>query len=201
MNRIYEWTGFIGPLVALGAITVAIALSPWFTWPGNALSDLGCYANGLPAAIVFNTGLILTGLLVLPFVYSLIRSVTDKWTKVGLIPYFMALLFLIAIGVLSEDFGRIHFYVSLGFFASFPWSMWAIGINWSIRFKELRWFGLLSIPLPLLSIYMWGGWYGGLFPFWSGNSIPEITTGMSAIGWLWAVWYLHHSDRLRVIMS
>ncbi len=201
MNRLYKWTGFLGPLVALGMIAVAITLSPWFTWTGNALSDLGRYANGLPAAIVFNAGLIATGLLVLPFVISLIGAVTDKWTRVGLVPYVIALLFLISIGVLSEDFGRVHFYVSVGFFASFPFSMWLIGINWLIRFKDLRWFAILSLILPLLSIYMWGGWYGGLFPFWSGNAIPEITTATSAIGWLWAIWYLHHSERLRQLMN
>ena len=191
--------GIIGPLVALTAIVVAITLSlSWFTWEGNALSDLGNYNNGLPAAIVFNVGLVLTGILLLIFSYSFTRAITDLPTKIGLIPFFIALCFLIGIGVLSENAGDIHFTVSLGFFGSFPFAMWFVGIV-LLRFRKLWWFSLISIIMPFFSIYMWTSWYGGVFPMWTGNAIPEITTAFTGIGWLWIIWLLYHRGQLSVI--
>lgn len=191
--------GVIGPLVALVAIAVAIMLSlSWFTWEGNALSDLGNYNNGLPAAIIFNVGLVLTGILLLMFTFCFVRTITDLPTKIGLIPFFVALGFLIGIGVLSENAGDIHFIVSLGFFGSFPFAMWFVGLG-LLRFRKLWWFSLISIIMPFFSIYMWTSWYGGVFPFWSGNAIPEITTAITGIGWLWLIWLLYHKGQLSVI--
>jgi hypothetical membrane protein len=191
--------GIIGPLIALTAIVVAIVLSlSWFTWDGNALSDLGNYNNGLPAAIIFNVGLVLTGILLLIFIYCFSRTITDLPTKIGLIPFFIALCFLIGIGVFSENAGDIHFVVSVGFFGSFPFAMWFVGLG-LFRFRNLWWFSILSIILPFFSIYMWTSWFGGVFPFWAGNAIPEITTAFTGIGWLWLIWLLYDRGRLSVI--
>ena len=193
--------GVFGPLVALVSIAIAILLSlSWFTWEGNALSDLGNYNNGIPAAIIFNVGLVLTGILLLVFTYCFSRSVTDLPTKIGLTPFFIALIFLIAIGVFSENAGRIHFYVSVGFFGSFPFAMWFVGLGF-FRFRKFWWFSLISIILPFFSIYMWTSWYGGLFPFWAGNAIPEITTAFTGIGWLWIIWLLYDRRELSVIIE
>jgi hypothetical membrane protein len=191
--------GILGPIVGLASISIAILLSlSWFTWDGNALSDLGNYNNGLPAALVFNVGLVLTGLLLLAFTYCFARTVTDLPTRIALAPFFIALVFLILIGVFSENAGGIHFDVSLGFFGSFPFAMWFVGLVW-LRFRNLWWFSIISILLPFFSIYMWMGWFGGAFPFWTGNAIPEITTALTGIGWLWVIWLLYHKSRLSVI--
>jgi hypothetical membrane protein len=188
--------GLLGPLVALLSITIAILLSlSWFTWEGNALSDLGNYDNGLPAAIIFNVGLVLTGILLLAFTFCFVRTIADTPMKIGLAPFFIALVFLILIGVLSENAGPVHYYVSVGFFGSFPFAMWFVGLG-LFRFRRLWWFSIISILLPIFSIYMWVGWYGGVFPFWTGNAIPEITTAFTGIGWLWIIWILFHKEKL-----
>ncbi len=188
----------VGPVIAISGISFAILLSPWFTWDDNALSDLGKYATAIPAAVVFNAGLISSGVIMLGFTVWFFQKFRDFPTKIGLIPLAVALVFLILIGILSEDFGDIHFVVSVGFFASFPMSMWVIGFGF-LRFPHLRGFAIASIILPFFSLYMWGGWFGDLFPFWSGNAIPEITTALSVIGWIWGMWfhyYKKHLDRL-----
>ena len=193
--------GVLGPIVALVSIAVAIMLSlSWFTWEGNALSDLGNYNNGLPAAIIFNVGLVLTGLLLLAFTFYFVRAISDLPTKIGLIPFFIALVFLVAIGVFSENAGVIHFYVSVGFFASFPFAMWFVGLGF-LRFRKFWWFSLISIILPFFSIYMWNSWFGGAFPFWTGNAIPEITTAFTGIGWLWLIWFLYDRSDLSIIIK
>ncbi len=192
--------GLFGPLVAVAAILTAIALSPWFTWEGNALSDLGRYSNGLPAAIVFDAGLVLTGVMMLLFTIWYIQKVSDVFTKIGLVPYVVATIFLILIGVLSEDFGYIHFVVSVGFFASFPFAMWMVCIGF-LRYMNLRWFSLLSIILPFFSLYMWAGYYGGFFPYLAGNAIPEFTTALTAIAWIWILLFLERRNKLSMILK
>ena len=191
--------GILGPIIALAAITIAILLSlSWFSWDGNALSDLGNYDNGLLVAIIFNIGLITTGVMLVVFLVCFTRAIKDLPTKIGLIPFFIALLFLIGIGLFSENAGQIHFYVSVGFFGSFPFAMWFVGLGF-LRFRKFWWFSLISILLPFFSIYMWTSYYGGVFPFWSGNAIPEITTAFTGIGWLWILWLLHDRSELSVI--
>jgi hypothetical membrane protein len=200
--------GFIGPVISLTTITVAILLSPGFTWPGNALSDLGHYTRTdlgpykLQGAIIFNGGLILTALLMLYFTHWLMKRTTDFPTKIGFLPLLVSLLFLIAIGIFSENFSffyNIHFVVSVGFFFSFPFAMWIIGGSW-LRFKKLRWFAVISILLPFLSVYVWYLHFVGN-PFWTGAAIPEIITAMSAILWTWTINYMHYTGRLEQVMQ
>jgi hypothetical membrane protein len=190
--------GIIGPLVAISCIFIAIALSPWFYWEGHALSDLGNYNNGLAAAIVFNSGLVITGALLLVFTYWFIKRVKDLYTRIALLPFVVALVFLILIGILSENAGSIHFTVSVGFFASFPFAMWGVALSW-LRHRSLWWFSVISFVLPLFSIYMRYGWFSGWFPTLIGNSIPEFTTALSAIAWFWIVWLLFYKKKLNGI--
>lgn len=190
----------VGPLIALAGIVIAIALSPWFTWDGNALSDLGRYATAVPAAVVFNVGLVTTGIIMLYYLFWFVRRFKDKITKFGMIPLGIALVFLILIGVLSEDFGYSHFVVSVGFFACFPFTMWIVGFGF-LRYRQLWWFTVISVILPFFCLFMWVGWYGGLFPFLTGNAIPEITTALSAIGWMWIMWLLFYTKRLDHLLA
>ncbi|MFW9908920.1 MAG: DUF998 domain-containing protein [Candidatus Thorarchaeota archaeon] len=190
----------IGPLIALVCIFAAILLSSWFTWEGNALSDLGNYDNGLLAAIVFNSGLVATGVVLLYFTFWFFKKLKDLPTRIGLLPFFSALVFLILIGILSENAGRVHFYVSIGFFASFPFAMWIIALGF-LRYRHLWWFSIVSFVVPFFSIYMWVGWFGGMFPLWTGNAIPEFTTALTAIAWLWIIWILYYKDRLTMLLK
>ena len=49
------------------AILAAIALSPWFSFSNNELSDLGNTSSNGTAAFVFDAGLVLAGLLTVAF--------------------------------------------------------------------------------------------------------------------------------------
>lgn len=182
---------FIAPMLALIAIAGAILLSPAFDWYTNALSDLGHYTrvdigpNPLFRALIFNLGLILTGILMLYYLQSLVRRLDDPLPRIGMIPFGIACMFLMAIGIFSENFNPIHYYVSVGFFFSFPWTMWIFGLSW-LRFPKLRWFAVLSLVLPFVSVFLWWGTFAGIFA-WSDVAIPEILTAITAIGWIWVV--------------
>jgi len=199
----YTKIGFFAPLIALSTIAIAILLSPGFDWFTNALSDLGHYTRTdlgpykLIGAIVFNGGLIVTGILMLIFTIWFLKWTKDISTKIGLIPLLISLVFLIGIGVLSENFPPFHYWVSVGFFLTFPFSMWFIGIGW-LRFSNLRLFSAISILLPFISLYLWGDYMLGT-PIWSNVAIPEIVTALSAIVWLWLINLMKYQGKLEML--
>ncbi len=199
----YTKIGFFAPLIALSTIAIAILLSPGFDWFGNALSDLGHYTRTdlgpykLIGAIVFNGGLIVTGILMLLYTIWFLKWTKDIPTKIGVIPLVISLTFLIGIGIFSENFGELHYWVSVGFFLTFPFSMWFIGIGW-LRFSKLRLFSILSLVLPFLSVYMWTDVMIGT-PIWENVAIPEIVTALSAIVWLWIINLMQYQGRLEML--
>ena len=199
----YTKIGFFAPLIALSTIAIAILLSPGFDWFDNALSDLGHYTRTdlgpykLIGAIVFNGGLIITGILMLLFTIWFLRWTKDTPTKIGIIPLVISLIFLICIGIFSENFGELHYWVSVGFFLTFPFSIWFIGIGW-LRFSNLRWFSVISLILPFISLYMWGDYMLGT-PIWSNVAIPEIVTALSAIVWLWMINMMKYQGKLEML--
>ena len=197
--------GFIAPLIALSAIFIAIMLSPLFTWEDNALSDLGHYTrtdlgpNQFLVAVIFNLGLILTSLLMLYFISIFYKSLNDLPTKIGILILSISCIFLVLIGIFSENAGQIHFWVSVGFFFSFPFAMWTIALAW-FRFPVLRWFSIISFLLPFLSLYIWPAHFADSLP-WTGEAIPEIITALSAIGWIWIINLLQYRGELSSLMS
>ena len=200
----YTKVGFFAPLIALATIAISIILAPGFDWFLNALSDLGNYTYyflspyKLVSAIVFNSGLIITGILMLLYTIWFFGWTKDIPTKIGIVPLFISLLFLISIGILSENFGEIHYWVSVGFFLTFPFSMWIIGIVW-LRFRNLRLFCVISIILPFLSVIMWADYLLGT-SIWQ-QAVPEIVTAFSAIIWLWIINLLQYQGRLSMITN
>lgn len=198
----YTKIGFFAPLIALTTIAIAILLSPGFDWFIHALSDLGHYTRTdlgpykLLGAIVFNSGLIVTGILMLLFTIWFLRWTKDIPTKIGIIPLVISLVFLIGIGIFSENFGDIHYWVSVGFFLTFPFSMWFIGIGW-LRFSHLRLFSIVSIILPFISVFMWVDYMNGT-SIWQ-QAVPEIVTALSAIVWLWIINMMQYQGQLEML--
>ncbi|MFW9844119.1 MAG: DUF998 domain-containing protein [Candidatus Thorarchaeota archaeon] len=197
----YTKIGFFAPLIALTTIAIAILLAPGFDWIENALSDLGNYTHfflspyKLVSAITFNAGLIVTGILMMLYTIWFLKWTKDVLTKIGIIPLLISLVFLIAIGVCSENC-PFHYEVSVGFFLTFPISMWLIGIGW-LRFSQLRLFSILSIALPFISVFMWMDYLMGT-SIWQ-QAIPEIVTAFSAIVWLWIINLMQYQGKLNMI--
>lgn len=193
-----QWMSLIGvitPVIALVCISISILLSPNFSWIDNALSDLGHWTRTdigpapFSRALIFNLGLGTTGILLTIITLVFMKELHDRPTVVALVPFLLAAGFLASIGIFSEDIGirigdkSLHYIVSLGFFITFPFAMWFMGISW-LRFPRLRWFSTVSLFLPFTSIVLWWGTFRGIFP-WSGVAIPELVTALTAIAWFW----------------
>jgi len=66
--RLAGFCGLTNPVIVFMLIALSISYSPWFSWTENALSDLG--VHGI-AAILFNSGLIIGGVLAITFAIGL----------------------------------------------------------------------------------------------------------------------------------
>lgn len=71
--------GVFAPIIAFSCIALAIYHSPWFTWTGNWLSDLGGMSGETPiwtahgiASVFFNFGLIMAGVMGVVFACTII---------------------------------------------------------------------------------------------------------------------------------
>ena len=114
--RVAALLGVLAPLVAFASILIAIQASPWFSWTGNALSDLGVGE----AAALFNGGLIASGLMLTPLPLALYDISRSKLERVVALLLLLSALLLSSIGFFPESCGRLHLYVSVAFFLTLP---------------------------------------------------------------------------------
>lgn len=166
--------GIIGPIIAISLILISIALSPWFSWQDNALSDLGVSS----VAILFNAGLIICGVFCTIFsIGFLISTDKKKWLRrIGSVILCLATIALIGIGVFSEDFGVLHFYFSVVFFVLLLIASLLLGASMMMD-PELKMVGIIALLVGAFGIIGW------LLPRGHGVAIPEALSSFPAYIW------------------
>jgi hypothetical membrane protein len=187
--RLAEFFGIITPFFGLLIIASSILLSPWFSWTGNALSDLGG-TDGFEA-VVFNSGLAITGALLMMFSTGLFEMTKgDVMGQVGSMVNLVSAVLLIGIGVVNITIEPWHTYVSVGFFVTLPLS--AVLIGFFFYRKKMRFYTLLAWGTAILSAVIW------FFP-WASPAIPEALSTSYLAVWqiLLAYWmYKREEDKL-----
>lgn len=188
--------GFLAPLVTILSIVVATSILPNFDWAVNPLSDLGSWYRTdlgslqILSAVLFNGGLIVTGVLIAYFMVWLIKQSNDLPTKIGFLFFTGTAMFLAGVGVFSEDFSILHIWTAVPFFFSIPISIGIVGLVW-FRLSGMRTIGVVSILFSLLSILI-------MFQPWIELSIAifETLEALVAMGWLWFVNYMQYTGNL-----
>jgi hypothetical membrane protein len=179
-QRVAACFGIMAPAWALVSIGISIALSPWFSWTDNAISDLGV-ANVAP---LFNFGLIVSGILASLFIIGLARiNRKNLLGFVGSISLLLSSLSLIGIGVFSEAFGLVHFYFSLAFFTLLIVSLIIFGIHFSLS-TATRFLGIFTFLVGIISL---SGWIGWAIVNLSGVAIPEMISIILASFWIFVL--------------
>ena len=173
--KLVRWFGYFGiiaPIFGFAMVFAAISTAPWFSWTGNALSDLG--VEGL-TAVIFNDGLGMTACLLALFsvgVYEMTKM--DIYGKASFVLLFAASVFLILIGIFPETAGRIHLYFSVAFFVTLPLAVWAFAAHaWR---RGMRNMAYLSIASGVVATLIWA-------PSWDGVAIPEAVSALSMGIW------------------
>jgi hypothetical membrane protein len=170
--------GILAPIVAFGCILLSITFARDFSWTDNALSDLGVMPN--PTAIMFNSGLIISGILAIVFESGLFSIFKEKLTgRAGTLLFLLDCLALTAIGVFPENTGSMHFYASVVFFALFPFSMFLITAYFVLTSRNR-----MAVFTFFVSVFAATVW---IVEFWvryvRGVAIPETLSAAAASFW------------------
>ncbi|MGQ9788612.1 MAG: DUF998 domain-containing protein [Candidatus Hadarchaeaceae archaeon] len=162
--------GVAAPIVALLFIFMAITFSPWFSWTANALSDLGVGE----AALIFNSGLVLGGVLATVFATVMLAAYPDRVRRTGALVFLLGTISLIGIGIFSEAAGQIHFYFSVAFFILVPISFWIMGVG-IFRSVHKSW-GIFTLVLGVVGALPWTH-------HWPAVAIPELLSALCFTAW------------------
>ncbi len=167
-------SGMIVPFIAFTLILLAIAYSPNFSWTENALSDLGVQEG--VTAVLFNTGLIISGILAILFATGLFTFLQENLlSRIGALVLVLDTLSLTAIGVFPENVEPLHLYASVAFFALLPVSTVLIGVAF-LRTSRTK-LGFFTFATAMVAALVW------IIPFGKGVAIPETLSGLSASTW------------------
>lgn len=143
-QRIAGICGIAAPIVSFSTILISVALSPWFSWTSNALSDLGVSS----VAAIFNTGLVLAGALNLVFALGVRKMLTpSRVGNVGSALLFAVGVLSILVAIVTEQYMFGHIIVSLATFILTPISFLMIGA--ALIEKGSRLIGLITAALAL----------------------------------------------------
>lgn len=200
--RAARYAGQAAPAVAFGGILLATVLAPWFSWPGDALSDLGVAATS-SVALLFNGALVAGGLLALPYAGALwadagadtdanggtgttVDRLAARTVAVlfGLSAVLMALVGVFPIPAELAVAGTVvepHGPVAVGFYLGLTATLAVDGLR---RLRERA--GQASLALAVVHVGYWLVWAAGVRPG-PGLAIPEAVGAAALTVWVWAL--------------
>jgi hypothetical membrane protein len=165
--------GVAAVVVAFGAILGAVALAPWFSWEVNALSELG--AAGRASAPLFNTGLVVAGVLGLGLLPAVWTTDDHPVQRVGIGILTVAISTLSLIGVYPIGHPA-HGAVSVAFFVAFTFGLFVFGTGDALAGAVRR--GLATVWLGIAHVTGWALWLAAGV---EGVALPEFW-GASVFG-------------------
>lgn len=177
------WTlglfGMASPIMTLILMGLAISQASWFSWTGNALSDLGVHEE---SAVLFNSGLIIGGILNTIFAFGVMRFYQNQTIgKDGTFFLLLAGIFLASIGIFPETApNNIHYIVSVAFFAAFPMSLLIQSVT-LLRRPKNRKLGIFTFAIAIIAIIPWAIWIP--LKLYEGVAIPELISTIAAATW------------------
>ncbi|RDI72996.1 DUF998 domain-containing protein [Halopelagius longus] len=171
-RRVARALGAFGSLVALGGVTLATVLSPTFSWPASALSDLGVRP---PTALLFNASLAIGGAVALGYALALRRH-----SGVVAACYAVAVASMGLVGVFPAG-TALHFPVAASFFVSLTATMVADGLA-----RRGTRTGKLALALSAAHVVSWALWLRGV-RFGPGLAVPEYVGAVAFAAWVVAL--------------
>jgi len=120
INRLIGACGIVLPAVFTLIIAISVIQNPWFSWETNAISDLGASDGSLT---LFNTGLIITGALLLILSIGVVLNFKEKHGPTIL---FSSSILLILIGFVPIP-NVLHIPISWLFFITYNAAFLTIG--------------------------------------------------------------------------
>lgn len=194
-RRLGYASGIAATLVAFAAILAATTLDPGFGWLDSALSHTGelpanrsltaDFLRSNPQFVAFNGGLILSGLLGLPFAAVLYHDAENRIQRAAAATYALAVLLLAGVGVFHLP-RTLHAPVAIGHYLATT-AFFAVEGAGAIRAGARR-FGAITAALAPVHLAGWVVWAvalaDGPVP---GLAVPETYGALLFGGWTVAV--------------
>lgn len=179
------YLGALSPIIAYIFIFSAIAVAGTFSWPHNALSDLGIAEpwNNELVPLLFNTGLILSGMFYALFSIGFILSRDSLVGRIGGIVILLDAIALIGIGVFPENIRDLHMFFSVMFFVLLPIALFVLTADFYFSLKDKN-LAIASLLLGLIAMIIW------LAVPWKSLgvtrvAIPEFLSSLCGTIWLY----------------
>jgi len=179
--------GFIGIVASLfglcSVLTATFLAGSTFSWNKNALSDIGVSSVSV-AANVFNISLIVAGILNFVFALGFTKAnAKHPLFYAGGILLMLGGISLSLVGVFTEAYGRLHFYVSATYFSLFALAILLNGLGFRktgrATMGNISGLAGLIAGLVVLSgtAIEWHTWLG------LGFAVPEIIASIIITAW------------------
>jgi hypothetical membrane protein len=170
------WSGIASSLVGFASTLLATVLSPSFSWTGSALSDLGTAGAATPG--LFNGGLVVAGIVALPFAWVLFATARHVLEQLGAASFAGSVVGLALVGAFPIG-TALHTPVAIAYFLLFTVAMWLHGSGAALAGDVRR--GLVSIWLGMGHLLAWLGWAASGI---EGIAIPEIVGSAILLAWI-----------------
>lgn len=157
LSRASRLAGVAAVLLAAIGIAGAVLASPTFAVTGNALSDLGQPGN--PAAtsltlVLFDGGLVLAGVVGLPFGGTLWRRSETRLGQVAAVPFTLALVGMAGVGLFPA--GRpLHVPAAVTLYLASMVAMALQGAGTALAGERRR----AAVTLALVAVHVAGWWW------------------------------------------
>lgn len=175
-RRIAALCGLISPIISLSTILISVVMIADFSWQANDLSDMGVSAT----PNLFNFGLIVTGLLSVIFAVGVTRWIgPDRSAHIGSAALIIGSFDVALIGVITEAYGPLHFWVSVAYFVLVPISYLFLSRNLWRKGKKIA--SRLSIAAGLTVLMMMA--LRKVLTHDSGVAVPETLSAMITNAW------------------
>jgi len=185
LRKISGVCGIASQVTGLISLLAVLSMSPWFSWTENYLSVLGVEGS---VTALFNSGLILTGLLSLIFVIGLWKNLLSGQLPglLGMISLVLGSVAFSAMGIFPRSTGIPHNSASLAFFLCISLAIFLIGIRVTTPSEKL--WGLLSLAaVVLITAFQLVPWP------WDGGAMTQLFSVLP-----WSLWTIAFSIRLLI---
>lgn len=165
LRKIAGACGITSQLVILSVLLVLSLSSPWFSWTEDNLSDYGIRGS---LTSVYNSGLVLAGILSTVFAIGLRKNISlIKLGRHGMTSLIFGSLCVSLLGVLPKSLGILHDTASAGSFILIATAMILIGVALT-NTSHMR-LGVFSVAIGVIPIILW------LIPWqWNGDAIAQL---------------------------
>jgi len=173
-SRIAGASGIASQLVMAVSVGVAVTRCSWFSWTDAELSILGMEG---PARLLVRSAFILAGLLYVPFVFGLARTLpANRVTRVGVIALVLGAAALAVTGFFLRSLDMPHDVFSVAFFVLINVGLVSLGLGVAVT-SRMAWGVSTVLAGVFMAVFQVVPWP------WEGGAITQALVVLPWLAW------------------